>query len=1057
MPEIIESVFKGLDLSQEPDNIGPGFVQTADNLVLDGVDLVTRPGLVAILTTPHSSGIFAYAPIVAAMSGEKGLYCADAGLYYWAGSTTAAVVSGAGTVDEDAAQIALMPGAGFLVDGTANLKRIIFDSGGAPTSAATITELDRPGALVSELTQLPARLLIARAQTWTQNYVTGDTRQSEYITPGNSGAGDVCTPLSAISFEEGNFWLGANNPYGFWADNGGDPTFGTTVSGTNGSNGVELDSDDYSVSGPDSVLSDPITLNARSVSGYARVAVVEYEAEAEDVNTTSEVVDLVVRPFATGPAQVTDPQTSEVIEERFRSPLLSPTQSTRVSNLVDFRALGTEPRTTTLEFLQPIGRDLNKGAIVNRVKFLVPQMKLETLIETDNRVTVRQGTVQVWHGLGSVADGAGTADKNSQPNTSQPGRLLTQGLYLETGVLSPTLDLSKTRTLALEVLPGAGVSGLQVRLLLKQTNWYATPSLDIPEGGGWSTVDLSVLQQVSSSTTIAGSALTAVSSVRIEILNDVLVEALQDQGSSTVFRFGDMKEAGNLLVGRDYWYALAEVNSNGDTTLINVIHSDGSVPTSAVQPTEGQRMVKLTLPARTNASSDYLALYRFGGAYLQADGDPALPTGRLLCWIAWATASFSAMGGDTQKPTSPASGHPVVFANPYILWTKTGSTGDAGSTLIDNTPDSWLSGADVYQYGREKAPTAPDTVAAWDSRLWLGDGSDLYASWEIEPGRNAGVYWTRTAETAATDPEAPKKGWWVSLALAPGDSIKRLLPVGGASSPYLLALTRYSAFVVSRSGNPESGNLYNVRELRGEDVGGTVGLYSCGVFEGSAWWLSDRGLLRWQPGQGDVSPAGDRVRRLLPGVSPSLTYNTTALAKCAVIASPHFLYLSVPDGAGDTTPDSTLVWHDREKGWTRWSKGVAGGSGDILAGFDGQLWRVGGSGDKSTPAGSATAVSISLRTRRIGEGLIVSNPGRLFYSIYLPGAVNGALTFTLLGDGTTNGTIAQTILGEANQRVRASRSGAGRRHDITLTASTIERLRVRGLGIDLIPSHARSV
>lgn len=1052
MAEIIESVFKGLDLSQEPDNIGAGFVQTADNLVLDGVDLVTRPGLVAILTTPHSSGLFAYTPIIAAMAGEKGLYCADAGLYYWAGSTTAAAVSGAGTVDEDAAQLALMPGAGFLVDGTANLKRIVFDAAGAPTAAAAIVELDRPGNLTAELTQLASRLLVSRSQTWSQNNVSGAAALAA-----TSGQGDTIAPYSSITNSDSNFWT-AGSPSGtaFWTKSA-DATCSPRTMAANGDNAVELDSNTGAM---EYIYSDPALVNAKVTTEYARVFVVEYEAAAEDTVQKSEVVDLVVTGFSDTAAATPITVGGVNLSTKRRSPLLEVTHSTKVRELIDWRSIvpGTDLRSIIMRWEQPFIRGSAKGTDTNRAALYFPQMKLEHTVDSDGRISVRQGTVQVWQGMGSQAIGSGDASGISDvPATAPTGRLLTQGLYLETGTLGSSIDLSKTRTLALEVFPGAGVSGLQLRLQFKQTNWYVSESLDIPTGGGWATVDLTTLKQLDSADSVSASALTTITAVRVEVISDVLIDSLQEQGTSTVLRFGDMKEAGNLLVGRDYWYALVEINSNSDTTLINVIHSDGSVPTSAVQPTEGQRMVKLTLPARTTSSADYLALYRFGGAYLQQEGDPALPTGRLLCWIAWAASSFSAMGDDTQKPTSPASGYPVVFANPYVLWTKTGSTGDAGSLLIDNTPDSWISGADVYQYGREKAPTAPDTVAAWDSRLWLGDGSDLYASWEIEPGRNAGVYWTRTAETAATDPEAPKKGWWCRLALSPGDSIKRILSVGGASSPNQLVLTRYSALVVSRSGNPASGDLYTVRELRGEDVGGSVGLYSSGVFEGCAWWLSDRGLLRWQPGQGDASPAGDRVRRLLPGVSPSLTYHATALPKCAVIASPHFLYLSVPDGAGDTTPDSALVWHDREKGWTRWSKGFAGGSGDILAGFDGQLWRVGGSGDKATPASSAAAVAVTLRTRRFGEGLFVSNPGRLFYSLYLPGATNGVLTFTLIGDGTTNGTITQTILGEANQRVRASRSGAGRRHDITLSASTVERLRIRAVGIDLLPSHTRSV
>lgn len=459
-------------------------------------------------------------------------------------------------------------------------------------------------------------------------------------------------------------------------------------------------------------------------------------------------------------------------------------------------------------------------------------------------------------------------------------------------------------------------------------------------------------------------------------------------------------------------------------------------------------MIKITLPARKNSGAEFLALYRFGGSFLPQEGAPELPTGRLLCWIDWSAATF-AQGGDTQKPTSPTSGYPVVFANPYVSWTKTGSTGSSGSILIDNTPDSWLSGADNYMSGREKAPTAPVSVAYWDSRLWTAKDADVYASWLIEPGRSSGIYWTRIAEPTVTDPEANKKGWWARLQLRPGDTIKKLLPVGSGDAPNLLVLTRYSAFVVSRGGQEK----YSVRELKGADVGGVVSIYAATSWDEAAYWLSDRGLLRWQPGSSEVELVGDKVRRLLPGVSPGMTYHATGLSRCSLAPSHHHLYLSVPQSSTDQTPNSSLVWHQREKGWTRWLKGFTGGFGDILAGFDGQLWRVTGSGDKATPSSGASAVSITLRTRRVGEGIWLSRPGRVFHSLYLPGSTNATLTYTLMGNGTTNGTQTQVILGEVADRFRMSVTGRGNRHDLTMATSSIERLRVRGLGWELIPER----
>ena len=1001
--------FRGLDRSRRPDDIPPGALFAASNVVLDGEDIVTRPGADGQLASTLGSPLRAFTPFDAGA-----LFVSGGKLYYWVADATSRteILKGGSSLalTSNSVQVAQAVGVGFLVDGVGSLIRT------TSSAASDLTELDRPAAPTGTIYHETLRVL--SSLTWAQNFITGAT-----TTPAASGAGDTVAPMSSVTQSDSNFWDAANlTGTPFWLPTrAGAPAFSTNIQDGNKANAVELDSN----SGPgDSVQSDPILLNAATTSGYARVAVLSYEAAAEDATSNSMVVDADVIAYSdTGGATAITGST-----KTWRSPFLSNSTSTQIQQLVDLRGLSTVPRSIRVGFTQPLSIGSTQGADVNRVALHIPRMELGVVSDADNRLTVRQGTVQVWQGYGNTPSLAGALGGKTDPASSAPGRLLTAGLKL-TASLGGNQNWSGVRTLGLELLPAAGVSGLALRLGFKvSSTWYYTDALDIPTASSPETSVWAIgeLRDIAAS-------LTAVSDVLVEILSDVLVEGLQEGGDAIIFRLGDLRNVGNLPEGRPVWYKLVEMDEAGDTTnLLDVVYSDGSPSTSLIEGSRASRMGRLVLPARTNSGAEWLALYRFGGSYIPQGSEPA--QGRLVALITWAGADF-AFGADTDKGAAPRI---VAFGNPYISWDKTGSTGAAGSILIDNTPDSWLVGADTYLSGREKAPTAAKAIASWDKRLWLADGANLYASWELSAGATAGVYWTRLQLPVSLDPEAAIKGHWERLALAAGDSIQRMI----ALTDYLIVLTKQRVYRVSRTG--ETVPAYSVERLWDADAAGMISPYAACELEGRAWWLTSSGL-RVSDGQ-SVTRVGEELFEIIK----ASTYASLQVARLSACPASRKLFLCIFG--------VLYVYHlgradgsELEVGWTSWPTMDSLLAADVngivhLAGeTSGQIWKMNGTQDDSG------AIAASITTRRYSESIVGQlQPTRLL--LHVVADASETLTITVKGDSSAlSAEMTQTLTaGEWEWPVDVPHTAEGAQLDVTLATTASAPVRFRGLALDAI-------
>lgn len=943
----------------------------------DERDLLVRPGAQGKFSATLAAELFALTPYTDGL-----LFVSSGKLYRWAvgASSPTEILKSAASLSLTSAsvQTSVLLGAGFLVDGVGAIHRT------DGTIAAEVTELDRPGAPTGTLTY-QSLAAISGLTPWAQNTIGG-----------------TVAPTSLLPYADRNI-----DTVSWTFENGASSTAtgGANVLDANRDSCVELDGKD------ERAISAPLVLAANSAGdGYARLAVIEFEAAGEDTtkaDVPTEVVDALVRSYSDtgGTTEITGTVQS------WRSPQLQESKATKLRYLWDGRSITSAvPRSIRMIVEQPYDRPGNLGIDANHAAVYIPKQELGLSVASE-RLVVRQGSVQVWQGSGEALTPGGALSGQSDPSSATtPGRLLTAGLSL-THNFASAKNWVGVRTLGLEVFPAAGVSGLRLRLGFKVgSNWFYTSALDTPTGGGWAVAEL---RDVAAS-------LTAVTHLKLEILGDLMVEGIQEGGGREIVQIGELRAVGNLSEGRPVWYKLVEMDQAADSTnLLDVIWSDGSPSTDLIEPTRGERMTRLKLPAKTNTGAEWFALYRFGGAFIPQADEPA--QGHLLCLIQWAHADL-AFGDDTDKGTAPRI---VAFANPYVAWDV------SELTLTDNTPDSWLEGADIYLTGREKAPGAPTAIASWDNRLWVAKGADLYASWRISAGATAGLYWSRLQLPESADPEAGIKGHWERLLLPPGDAIVRLIPL----PEELVILSKQAIFVARRT---DGVPLYSITRIRDADIAGPTNHRAACEQDGMAIWLAHDGLR---------GSAGGDVRRVHEELRQTIAAASEAERDAAVMTS---------------TPTKTFlklgsflyVWHTREKLWTRWDVNASMGAeieGNLyLAGGAKQIYEMSGTGDKALSSSTAAAITARIHSRKMGDAGRIMTPTHFLLDV-----VSGqAVTMGIVVHGDTdaaNPTYEQSVGAGANSwRKRISGAAEGRYASLEVEVETASAFRFKGLAIDAV-------
>lgn len=671
---------------------------------------------------------------------------------------------------------------------------------------------------------------------------------------------------------------------------------------------------------------------------------------------------------------------------------------------------------------------------------------------------------------------------------------------------------SSTASLAIRILPSTGAPYLEVPLTIAPDGSYAYG-------------DISVL-----TTSVLGS----VAAMQLIFLANPIILSAPFQ-----FNFGPLTIAGNLSVGPQgqslnyapVFYIVTEINDDGDETVVNIIESDGGVASNQIQATPQFATGIITLPAQApvnGASTTHYCFYRFGGIFVDGYGRivatvpvgsdivaPFVYTDLLINVITTQITSpsrpfeagdvgqtlditggigsipglytiVSVLGGVATLNSSAGAAYSVVQGtfggdtlardqlNPYVLWNH------IDKTLIDNTPDSFLFNAGVFELGREQPPTAAQAIAAWQSRLCLGVDSTLYISWLINAGLDNGMYFT-TADLP-NDPDLVIKGATFSIGGSDNDPVQALLPYG----PSLLVLKQLSTWIVQGT-DPTS---FTCQQLfcQGQTVGCVAPKTACIVGGIEAWWLGADGVYGF-----DGSSITKRSQVLQPVLNPrgqfgEATISSAAYANCAMFEWNKVTYLLAPVGGGSTNtiayPLNTVTGT-----WARYTNfaftsGVALTSQTdtndcFLCGYDGQIYIQSGTADYAYPTAAATPITVSMQSRGYGQENAVptafnkTRPTR--YRIQ--GTLFGAAASTVLTVGVRGDSLAgayskghaftvpansiSPILGvpgaDFEFKSKLPPSCAGTLCYLTFSAPLTTAMRIHAIGIDFSSGSIESV
>ena len=994
--------FIGLDLFHPPPQLGTGMLTQADNLLVDGGDLVTRPGFGGCFAAPLPGPLYCPTPFLDADGTSKIVFVSSGRLYKWAKGTTAPVeivIPGAsGAINGPGSRITRLGHYGYLVDGTLGLVR--FDLSGGKIAPTLSTPAPPP---IAALTSTVLDTLLTGA--WTPDTLTGPGQvnrlpNSDFSAVYAVGGGSLPTGYTA---------------YGADPDDGGSPPAGYT------GHWLNLDTPAEGIALTAALANDPVA------GDPARAATQFYAA-----------VDAV---------QLDHTGASSVIY--------------RVLGYSDLA--GTLPAGEAhREFALPYngGQRVTVGGVFSFASATVPILSFRIQLEAGERNVLGSGTavyVKNWvcfpFALGAAAARDGQLAVSSPGTLAYTGGTLAQtspgevgagrgagGLHLSHDYGAPqdwhsfdrlTLTLGKALGITQDgtVPPEAGpVLRLAFRQAGSAVRHYTNP-LRLAADGSYASVDISTVD------------LAVRSSFRyLEVVlgGDYTVPVAN---GGDLLLLGPLTGAGNLGLnalgtGYAYYYVYTEVDANGDVLLANVIQSNPSALSNTITATPIQAEAAVTLPsAPANPAATLFYLWRFGGVF--SDGLARLITKRRF------TDAF-AYGMDPGQPGSLGD-----RVNPYLAY--------APGFLTDNTPDLFLLGAETLVQGRDAPPIGATALCAWQARLWLAKGGTLYASWAVTLDQQDALYFT--SANLAADPLASVKGATFSIGQDDADAVQALLPIATNaffSKGFLGILKQHSVWLLSGT-NPANFALQSY--LLGAGRGCIAPRGAC-LVEGQIWYTRSDGISAFngdqptnqsQPVEALLRPPEGAVQQLPAAyAAAALTYHGRRV----------WCFVPVPGAALNT---SALVYDTRQGGWTRLltpfgATGAASASSETdnddlyLAGSDGQLYQVTGQADRALSGGAVAPISFAAKTRGMGQG---SGLG-----LYTDVTATRAFA-TLLGPAVVTATVsvdtpAGTLWGQAYTfpaggeapRLRVAPGVKGDYHIVGITGAASARTRVRSLALE---------
>lgn len=895
MRTLRDGVFRGLDLFGAPADIAPGFVTRADNVLIVGGRARVRMGLAGLLPAPLPAPLYLlleYAlpdgtPRLLATSGGK--------LYSLSPSASPA----------SAAEVLTRTGASLTLNSAAARADRLTGPGGVSTAFV----VDGAGPVIAvDLAANVARALggltgpPAAPQSALTSHALADLSAAFHW--GGDGAASAA-----------NLLPGASRPDAFndpgWTRFGRDPSMvGDAFNMDDATEGARLTAGFAAVPpyGGDGNLYPPKFLFSLYVDKYDGPYGGDVTLEAHGTADASDAPLATLRWGFTPPAQ-----TFAVL-----------------SHLFDFTAATTDAG----------------GATVAAVKSV--KISLQGQPQNDNgpaRLLLNRPSLVPVVVAVAFADGA--SGQGARLSVSETGAVgAPTGSYDVAGVkivadLGAPADLSGVQTLTLALQNGASWAGLGFTLELQQAGQAAWE----PSGGTVLPMTLSAdsSEAYADITALDAKARTNVQKIRLTFTHNVTVTGGGPLG------LGPLLGGGNLTVGYDYAWAYTEIDDQGNVLLTTLLESNGSPYSAAVTARPDAATGLVTLPATVNAAAAYVAVYRLGGVFPDADG-------RLI--------AFERAGTDDPDGAYAAGPYP---ANPHVRWDH------AARLLRDDTPDKYLlSQATVLDSGHDPPPLAAQDVCAWQRRLCLAAGPRLYVSSLSDFDPSAALYFPRA--DFAGDPNGQVKGF--AAGTGDGAPIVRLLAYGTN-----LVVDKGPAGGVYLGFGYQPSNFALQSYLLRSGVGCVAP--GCELIAGNHVWLL--GPDGWY--QFDADTARPTSEAISPLLSPALNtflrgavpLDPAAYAQSRAVWHGRRLWHFAPGAAGDIRNTVAHVWDSRQDGWTNLlvpatsgvslSGSAAGGAlGDLyLGGYDGQLYRMSGDQDVSAPGAAPRPIPFALTTRAFGR------------------------------------------------------------------------------------------
>ncbi|HEX5323365.1 MAG TPA: hypothetical protein VFW40_06225, partial [Capsulimonadaceae bacterium] len=509
---------------------------------------------------------------------------------------------------------------------------------------------------------------------------------------------------------------------------------------------------------------------------------------------------------------------------------------------------------------------------------------------------------------------------------------------------------------------------------------YQNVPLTIDTAGGFASGDL---------TALLPSAVACVSKAQILFLDNPVVSA-----AAFNCNVGALTIAGNLSVGfASYTYAYTEVNSNGDTQLVEIIESDPSPFSNTVSPTGEFATAQVALPDHSilnNGVSDMWYLYRAGGTF--SDG-----LFRLVDAGHWTEAwTF----GQSRSGDTPP-GMQLTPQNGFTTWGQNdqkNNAAPAGSKyFVDNTPDANLVNNPTLVVGKQAAPPGAQAIASFQNRLWLAVGGTVISSWLLDASSDAGLYFNPTLDPS--DPNAPIKGsGTIPVGMDDGDPVVGLKTLGTV----LTVWKGLSSYFIDGY-DPTNFGCNEYTAIEGQGLVAPKGIV---VADNVIYLLQQDGVYTFDGSQlAKISDAiGPYIRPVLNEDGGHISASAYANTSCVFHGGRLYLFAPV---TGGTQNSVAHLWDGRFQAWVgRWTgtnitSAVSIGSNtddpDLWAGgYDGQLYRFIGNGD--TPAaGGLAAVAVTNAGSGYGSAPTISFSGG--------GGSGAAGTATVSGGKVTGVTI----------------------------------------------------